>query len=1033
MPAGIDRKNQRVLAIAAALAAAGLFAYLLWSGHQEARRDAASNIGNLTLAIESVLESTLRRTDAALAEVDSNLRSESLRPEVKERYRAVVTPALDAEVKRFPDLVTVVVLGPRGDPLYWSGAQTAPPVHVGGDECRRRSNASSDTPVFSEGLPAIEGRSYTIGVCRRLHGADGGVSGYAVALLSLDALRNLFGSLDLGMGGVAEIRRGDDFRLVLRWPEVVGQANQPSAEGDALRDRLQLGDRSGTVELEAQVDHIPRIVGFRAVDGFPFVVSVALSRTEVLTEWILRMTLIGALVVAMLATVWALHRHLRDTSVVAGSVRRSLEEQGERLRVSEAQLGEAMDMSRMAYWEYDVATNRFGFNDRLLALMQSSLETIGGYWLAADGFIDQLVEPEDGPRLREEIGRCLLAMAPKQIFSCEARLRCGDGGSRSFALRFHYMPAGDGVGARLRGAAVDVDEARRAESQLRLLANVFEYSGEAIVVTDADNRIVSINRSFSRLTGYEIDEVRGQNPRILSAGRMPPNGYRMMWQDIAEKGGWEGEIWDRRKDGSCYPKWLTISTLKDAAGKITHHIGSFTDISERKLAEERIYHLAHHDTLTGLPNRFSLHNRLSQAIVSVRRENRSLAVMFLDLDHFKTINDTLGHPVGDRLLIEVALRLKDCVRESDVVARLGGDEFVVVMTDISDAPIGAVSAMASKIQQRLTEPCVIDGRDLHATPSIGIAVFPSDGDDADALMKNADVAMYHAKSRGRHNYQFFTASMNEAAAERVELEGSLRQAIDGGEMLLHYQPQIDAVSGRVVGVEALVRWQHPSRGMVPPGKFIPLAEETGLIEPLGRWVLNAACQQLWTLARQGRQGLRMAVNLSARQLREENLVDHVQELLAAYGLSPGDLELEITESAAMENADITIGILRRLRDLGVALAIDDFGTGYSSLAYLKLLPIQRLKLDRSFVRDIETDHNDAIICSATIALAHSLGLEVVAEGVETEPQLTYLKYLGCDLIQGYYFSKPLPENHLVEFLDRHAAAAIAAAEADPES
>jgi diguanylate cyclase (GGDEF)-like protein/PAS domain S-box-containing protein len=748
----------------------------------------------------------------------------------------------------------------------------------------------------------------------------------------------------------------------------------------------------------------------------------AVARSDVLTGWTLQMTLISAVMIALLATVWVLRRRLRDTSAVAGLVHRSLQYHDERLRVSEAQLGEAMDMAGMAYWEYDVATSSFGFDDRMLALMKTNAEQMAGYCLAADEFIERMVHPDEGAELREDIGRCLLAVAPKQIFASEVRLRCGDGQSRWFALRFHYVPATDAIAAGIMGAALDVDEAHRAEDRLRLLANVFEFSGEAIVVTDADNRIVSINRSFTRLTGYEIDDVRGQNPRILSAGRMPARGYATMWQDIAEKGGWEGEIWDRRKDGSCYPKWLTISTLKDSAGKITHHIGSFTDISERKLAEERIYHLAHHDTLTGLPNRFSLHNRLTQAIVSVRRESRSLAVMFLDLDHFKAINDTLGHPVGDRLLIEVALRLKSCVRESDVVARLGSDEFVVVMTDIGDAPIGVVSAMASKIQQRLTEPCVIDGRDLHATPSIGIAVFPSDGADADTLMKNADVAMYHAKSRGRHNYQFFAASMNEAAAERVELEGSLRQAIDGGELLLHYQPQIDAVSGRVVGVEALVRWQHSSRGMVPPAKFIPLAEETGLIEPLGRWVLNAACRQLWTLGRQGRQGLRMAVNLSARQLREEKLVDHVQELLAAYRLEPGDLELEITESAAMENADITIGILRRLRDLGVALAIDDFGTGYSSLAYLKLLPIQRLKLDRSFVRDIETDHNDAIICSATIALAHSLGLEVVAEGVETEAQLTYLKYLGCDLIQGYYYSKPLPEDALIEFLAREPSA-----------
>jgi len=686
------------------------------------------------------------------------------------------------------------------------------------------------------------------------------------------------------------------------------------------------------------------------------------------------------------------------------------------LRSSEARLAEAMDVARMAYWEYDIASDRFGVDDRLRRLLEIDGGGSDGQWLAAKAFFARLVDGEDHAALRDVIDQCRGEAASDRIFRCQLRLRCGDGRSRWFELRCHYLPPAGGDGARLVGAAVDVDDRHCAEERLCLLAKVFEFSGEAIVVTDAENRIVSINRAFSRLTGYPIEEVVGQNPRILSAGRTSPASYQAMWRDIVDKGVWEGEIWDRRKDGTCYPKWLTISTLKDAGGRISHYIGSFTDITERKLAEERIHHLAHHDTLTDLPNRFSLHSRLSQAIVGARRENRTLAVMLLDLDHFKTINDTLGHPFGDRLLIEVARRLKSCVRESDIVARLGGDEFVVVMTEIGDTTIGAVSAMAGKLMLRLTRPCVVDGREIHVAPSIGIAVFPGDGEDADVLMKNADVAMYHAKSRGRRNFQFFAASMNEAAAERVELEGALRQAIDGGELLLHYQPQIDAVSGRVIGVEALVRWQHPGRGLVSPAKFIPLAEETGLIEPLGQWVLETACGQLWALARRGGHKPRMAVNLSARQLRQEDLVDRVRELLARYDIGEGELELEITESVAMENPDVTIGILRQLRSLGVDLAIDDFGTGYSSLAYLKLLPIQRLKLDRSFVSEIETDHNDAIICSATIALAHSLGLEVVAEGVETEAQLTYLRYLGCDIIQGYYFSKPLAEDALYQFL-----------------
>jgi diguanylate cyclase (GGDEF)-like protein/PAS domain S-box-containing protein len=561
-----------------------------------------------------------------------------------------------------------------------------------------------------------------------------------------------------------------------------------------------------------------------------------------------------------------------------------------------------------------------------------------------------------------------------------------------------------------------IDVARAAEERLRLLANVYEHSGEAILVTNAENRIISVNRAFTRFTGYSLADVQGQNPRMLSAGRSAPADYAAMWRAIREQGGWQGEVWDRRKDGSCYPKLLTISTLKDEGGRVTHYIGNFSDISERKTAEEQIHHLAHHDVLTGLPNRLSLQQRLEQAIVGARRDDRRLAVMFIDLDQFKTINDTLGHPVGDKLLIEVARRLLGCVRESDIVARLGGDEFVVVMTDLVDDNVHGVPVMASKIVRLLSSSFHIDGRKLHSTPSIGISVLPTDGDDVETLMKNADTAMYHAKAQGRNNFQFYTAAMNEAAAERLELENALRQAIERNELILHFQPQVEPIGHQLVGVEALVRWQHPQLGLLAPERFISLAEENGLIEPLGQWVIDRACRQLRQLAQLGYGHLRMAVNVSARQLRQGDFATRVKTLLESHGIASGRLEMEITESLAAESPEATVMLFRDLRALGILLSIDDFGTGHSSLGRLKLLPIQQIKLDRSFVLDIETDANDAAICAATIALAHSLGLAVVGEGVETEAQLKFLRERGCDLIQGYYFSKPLPEADLVEFL-----------------
>ena len=568
------------------------------------------------------------------------------------------------------------------------------------------------------------------------------------------------------------------------------------------------------------------------------------------------------------------------------------------------------------------------------------------------------------------------------------------------------------VGSVLTARVRNLLARRRAEVQLRLAARVFEHSGEAIIVTDGNNRIVQVNPAFTRLTGYEADEVLGRNPRFLSAGRTPPSVYQDLWLSLQERGFWQGEMWDRHKDGHVYPKLLSISVVKNSVGGVEFYIANFSDISEQKAAEERIRHVAHHDALTGLPNRLFLQATLAQVIGESRRGGGEVAIMFIDLDRFKTINDTLGHHVGDGLLIEVGRRLRSCVRESDLVARLGGDEFVTVLFghQVNRASV----SVAEKLLARLTEPYEVEGHVLHSSPSIGISIFPHDGDSVDVLMKNADAAMYHAKAQGRNNYQFFDSAMNRATAERLLIDSELREAMDKGQLLLHYQPQVDPLSGQTVGVEALLRWRHPAKGMVPPDRFIPVAEETGLIEPLGEWVLDEACAQ----ARRWRDvGIRwrVAVNLSLRQLRRPGLASRVSDALRRHGLVGSDMELEITESSAMQNVEATLAALHELRQLGVELAIDDFGTGHSSLSYLKLMPIQRLKLDRSFVKDIECDPNDAAICSATIALAHALGMQVVAEGVENESQKAFLIKPGCDVMQGWLFSKAMPADELHRF------------------
>lgn len=558
---------------------------------------------------------------------------------------------------------------------------------------------------------------------------------------------------------------------------------------------------------------------------------------------------------------------------------------------------------------------------------------------------------------------------------------------------------------------------KRAETQLRLAAHVFQHSGEAIMITNSDNLIVDVNAAFERMTGYLADEIRGKNPHILSSGRTTREEYAQMWRDIHEQGFWQGEMWDRHKNGKVYPKLLIISVVRNRQSNIDFYIGSFSDISQQKETEARIRHLAHHDPLTQLPNRLYLQVSLEQLIHMAQRNCEEIAVMFIDLDRFKVINDTLGHNIGDCLLVEVSQRLKSCVRDSDVVARLGGDEFVILL--MGENVVSIATAVSQKILHLLTETYYIEQHPLHTSPSIGISVYPHDGTEIDVLMKKADTAMYHVKSMGRNNFQFFDTSTEQHNSEKLALEHDLHEALENAQFHLHYQPQICAKTEKIIGVEALLRWQHPKHGNVPPDVFIPLAEDSGLIIRLGEWVLKTACAQLRAWRDLGIQNVRMAVNLSLHQLRQASLIENIHAILQENHLQAGDLELEITESVTMKNPQTAIELFNQLREIGIELAIDDFGTGYSSLAYLKLLPIQRLKIDKTFVKDVETNKDDAAICLACIALAHSLGIEVVAEGVETKAQQQYLQENHGNVLQGFYFYRPMPADIVVTHLLSH--------------
>ncbi len=541
---------------------------------------------------------------------------------------------------------------------------------------------------------------------------------------------------------------------------------------------------------------------------------------------------------------------------------------------------------------------------------------------------------------------------------------------------------------------------------LKIYANAFENSGEAILISDRENRIININRAFTRQTGYELSDIAGKNPRLLSGGNTTSDLYREMWRDLEDDSFWQGELWDRKKSGELYPKWAAISAIRDQQGQILFYIASFTDISDRKAAEARIEHLAHYDMLTGLLNRFSLENRMEQALLAARRDGQQLAVLFIDLDRFKYINDSMGHQVGDQLLIEVAKRLKSCTRESDIVARIGGDEFVIVLTGLKDT--SRVPSLACHIIDQLSQPYTIRDHIFDSSPSIGISIYPEDGERIDELLKSSGIAMYHAKDQGRKNFQFFTENLLVASEERLDFEHQLRSALELDQFELYYQAQVHTVDSRIYGMEALIRWNHPNRGFIGPDRFIPIAEEIDVIQALGAWVIDKACQQLAVWKQTTDHPLQISVNLSAKQLHSDTLIQTVRSAIKKHRISDGELELEITETAAMSDPELAVRRLNGLSRLGVSLAIDDFGTGYSSLAYLKKLPINTLKLDRAFVGDIENDRNDAEICMATIALAHNLGLKVVAEGVESAAQRDFLAEHHCDYLQGYLFSKPLP-------------------------
>lgn len=604
--------------------------------------------------------------------------------------------------------------------------------------------------------------------------------------------------------------------------------------------------------------------------------------------------------------------------------------------------------------------------------------------------------------------RAVLRQVAREAFSAirkglpfyhEAELQRKDGSVFWAALSGRVL-ASEHLGGGCVWVVADISERKKSEERMRLTAKVFENTREGVTITDKDARILAVNKAFTEVTGYREDEVIGKTPRVLQSGRQDKAFYEEMWRMLDQSGQWKGEIWNRRKNGEIFPEWLSIGSVRNEAGELSHYVAVFSDITEIKQSQEKVSFLAYHDPLTQLPNRLLFNDRLTQAIQRASREGSMFAVYFIDLDHFKHVNDSLGHHVGDHLLRAVADQMQAQLRKTDTLARLGGDEFVVLVEEI-DGARGA-TLVAEKLSSVFHQPIALDGIDLYMTASIGICLYPPDGADANTLMRNADAAMYRAKNHGRNQFHFYEPEMTAYAFERLELETAMRKALVNGEFILSYQPQIDLKTQQLVGAEALVRWNHPQLGLLPPARFIPLAEDSGLIGTLGEWVLRTACRQMQAWRQAGYLLPKMAVNLSVRQLEKSGFVQLVGAILEECGMAPSALELELTESILMHTRE-AFTVLEELDALGIHLSVDDFGTGYSSLSYLKQLPVRKLKIDRSFISDVTSHGNNEAIVRAVIAMATTLGLSTVAEGVENQEQAAFLHREGCDHAQGYLY------------------------------
>ena len=982
-------------ALIAALLVFGLLAAFLLFSHRSAEAITTTASRNEVRVLATQIEGALRRIEMSIGFV----RDKYIRVGLHENAGA---PAWQTSLRQlelelvhlrrgFPEAVAILVTDAQGK-VQASTLDEPPKWDIGDREYFRRAREDGSAALaFSEPMLNKAGTRRVVVAYEAIRSPAGAFVGVVTVALDLQRLQDLLLDVDVGRQGMVSIRRSDDSRLVLRWPEhTASQVADFTSTGPF--QAIRRGETSGSARYVGVVDEVEveRSFAFQALRDYPFYVVIGRAVSEQFAPWRQTATVATLIAVATLGLVLAMQAALHRS-------RRQLAR-------SQRSFDALIDSRQEATCAWRPDTTLLTCNERYAELLGAEAASLPG-----TRWIDSVPEAK-----RAEVNATIARMLQGAgTLTTDRRLRQADGRTRW--LRWLDLPVFDEDGrcVEVRSIGQDITAHKEAELRLRQLALAVEQSPNTIVITDTAGRIEYVNEAFVRTTGYTADEAIGRNPRILNAGKTPAATYADLWATLSRGEVWRGEFVNTRKDGGTYTELATIAPIKQADGGVSHYVAIKEDITARREAEARIRQLAYYDTLTGLPNRSLMWDRLRHAIAASERSGSGGMLLLLDLDHFKLLNDTQGHQAGDALLREVARRLRAALREEDTVARLGDDDFAIVVENLGedrDEAIAHAEKIAEHLHRAVTAPCELGLPSglYHVGASLGLTLFRGRTETADGLLKQAEVAVARAKDDGRNLIRFFSAAMQAVVAARAELELKLRAALAGNGFRLYYQPQLDR-NGRVIGAEALIRCFDADGAMISPAAFIPLAEETGLIVPIGEWVLETGCAQLraWQ-AEPATAGLTLSINVSARQFHQPDFVGKVAAAVERSRIRPGGLKIELTESVVLGDIETTVLRMRQIKALGVRFALDDFGTGYSSLSYLKRLPFDQLKIDQAFVRDMEKDTSSEAIVRAILALSRSLELEVVAEGVETAAQHELLLTRGCELFQGYLFGRPVP-------------------------